>query len=410
MSNNKVYLDYAATTPLDGRVLEKMNKFQSEIFGNPSSVHSFGREAAKALDKAREDVAKFLNADFHEIIFTSGATEANNLAIMGLIKKFVLKHQGQKKFHVITSAIEHSSVREAFKHMNEMGMAELTVIPVDESGIVNPDDVKEAIKENTILVSIMMVNNEIGTIQPIRKIGKIIQKLNEREDRSVHIKQSTGDKDAKFTVYDKIYFHTDAVQAANYLQIDVLNLHVDLLTISGHKIYGPKGVGALYVKTGTPVAEILYGGDQENSLRPGTHNLPAIVGLAEACNLITPELREQEANRISDLRNYLLSKLQKEIPGLVVNGNLEDRVPNNLNISILGKSGEMMLLNLDGKGIAVSTGSACASAAMEPSHVLTAMNLAEERVNSALRITFGRHTKKEDLDFFVEQFIILVNG
>lgn len=405
----KIYLDHAATTPVDPRVLEVMNKFHTENFGNASSVHSFGREAAKALDKAREDVADFLHADFHEIIFTSGATEANNIAIMGLIKKFVLKHKGQKKFHVITSSIEHSSVREVFKHMAEMGMAELTVIPVDESGIVNPDDVKDAIKENTILVSIMMANNEIGTIQPIRKIGKLIKKFNEREDRAVHIKQSTGDKDSKFTAYDKVYFHTDAVQAANYSDLNVEFLHVDLMTISAHKIYGPKGAGALYIKAGTPIDKIMFGGDQENSLRPGTHNLPAIVGLAVACNLITPEFRDAESKRQLDLRNYLWSELKKNIPSIILNGDLEERLPNNLNISIPGKSGEMMLLNLDQQGVAVSTGSACASAAIEPSHVLAAMDFGDERINSALRITLGRSITKEDLDFFVKKLILIVS-
>lgn len=398
--NHKIYLDYAATTPVDTRVAARMNEFHADIFGNASSVHSFGREAAIAVDNAREQVSKLINGSFHDVIFTSGATEANNLAILGLLKRFVIKNPG-KRFHVITSSIEHSSVRECFAHIKEMNLTDVTIIGVDHNGLVNPEDVKNALQDNTILVSIMYANNEVGTIQPIRKIGKIIEKFNDREDRLIHIKQSNGDKDAKFTAYDKIYFHTDAVQAANYLDLNVDYLHVDLLTLSGHKIYGPKGVGTLYVRGGTPISKILYGGDQEFGLRAGTMNVPAIVGMGIACEFLTLEFKESENKRLLEIRNYLWDKLQTDIPTVILNGDLVERLPNNLNFSIPGKSGEMLMFQLDQLDVAVSTGSACMAGAVEASKVLTAMNLQDDRINSALRITLGRQTTQQDIDAFV---------
>jgi len=396
----RIYLDYAATTPVDPRITERMNEFYGASFGNASSVHSFGREAAVAVDRAREQVSKMINGSFHDIIFTSGATEANNLAILGLVKRFVIKNPGVR-FHVITSSIEHSSVRECFAHIQEMNLADVTVIAVDSRGLVNPDDVKNALRDNTILVSIMFANNEIGTIQPLRKIGKIIKKFNERADRAVHVQQSNGDKAAKFTAYDRVYFHADAVQAANYLDLNVDFLHLDLLTLSAHKIYGPKGVGALYVRGGTPISKILYGGDQEFGLRAGTMNVPGIVGMGAACELLTPEFKAAESKRLLDLRNLLVEKLAEEIPEAVINGDLEERLPNNLNISIPGKSGEMMMLQLDQKGIAVSTGSACMAGAVSKSKVLIALGHTDSRVESALRITMGRGTTGEDIETLV---------
>jgi len=382
----KVYLDYAATTPVDPKVVKIMNAYHSDIFGNAASLHSFGRDSAKALDEAREKVAKFLSCDFHEVIFTGGATEANNLAILGLIKKFVLKDVG-KKFHVITSAIEHSSVLETFKHIEEVGLAEVTILPVDSSGIISVESVQSAIRANTILISIMYANNEIGTIQPIREIGKLVKKVNEERPEGP---------------FQKLYFHTDAVQAGNYLNMNVLQLHVDLLTISGHKLYGPKGVGALYVRSGTPLENITYGGDQELSLRPGTHNIPAIVGFGEACALLTQEFKDKEVSRLTELRNDFINDLKKDFRNATLNGDLENRLPNNINISIPGISGETLLYLLDQQGIAVSTGSACASGGVEPSHVLLALGKSATEAKSSLRLTLGRKTTSRELKYVRE--------
>jgi len=399
---NRIYLDYAATTPVDDRVAKAMSAFYSETFGNASSVHSFGREAAKVVDAAREKVAKFLNAQFGEIIVTSGATEANNLAILGLLKKFKERRPGIR-YHLITSAIEHSSVLETFEYIKKEDLADVTILPVNASGIISVESVSSAIRPTTVLISIMYANNDIGTIQPIREIGKLVKKVNEEREKAVMISKSDKAKTVSdFGPFEKLYFHADAVQAGNYLNMNVLQLHVDMLTISAHKLYGPKGVGALYLRSGTPLENILFGGDQELSLRPGTTNVAGIVGLAEACSILTDKFKEAEAVRLQDLRFKILDKLKTVIPNLKINGDLENRLPNNLNVTIPDCSGETILYLLDQEGIAVSTGSACASGGVEPSHVLLAIGKNKEEAKSSIRITMGRQTEQSDFEVIIQ--------
>jgi len=380
----KIYLDHAATTPVDSKVLKAMLPYFSDKFGNAMSLHSFGRDAEEAVDEAREIVANFLHCQSVEIVFTSGATEANNLAIRGVVKSFLVnpKFKGQMP-HIITTAFEHHCVLETCEALEKENLAEVTYIKPDKEGIINPQDIQKAIKKNTILVSVMYVNNEIGTVQPIEKIGKIIQEMR-KKNYSVHP-----------------LFHTDATQAVNYFDCDVKKLGVDLLSFSGHKIYGPKGVGALYVKKMIPIRRILEGGDQEGRLRPGTHNVPGIVGLAEAVRQV--KIEKLKVKSILKLRNYLIEKVFREIPETKLNGSRKMRSPNNANFSFLNVEGEGLLLSLDMEGIACSTGSACSSNALEPSHVLLAIGLKPEATHGSLRVSLGKATSQKDLDIFVSK-------
>ncbi len=372
----KIYLDYAATTPMDEEVLKEMMPYFLEKFGNPSSIHSFGQEALEAVDRARSQVAEFLGASPQEIIFTSGATESNNMVIKG-----ILKASGLKNPHIITSSIEHHCVLYSCKTV-EKNSADVTYLRVDKDGLVNPKDVKEAIRENTILVSIMYANNEVGTIEPIAEIGEVLKNINlEREKNNL----------------PKIYFHTDAVQAVNYLDCNVNNLGVDLLSLSGHKIYGPKGIGALYIRRGTRIKSIQQGGEQEYNLRAGTHNVPGIVGLGKAISLVPKHRKKMD--EIRKLRDYLIDQVLENIPASQLNGSREHRLPHNANFSFKGVEGESLLIMLDQEGIAVSTGSACSSKSLEPSHVLTAMGISPEIAHSSLRFTLGKDTTKEDIDY-----------
>jgi cysteine desulfurase len=366
----RIYLDYAATTPTDPEVIKAMEPFFFERFGNPSSIHTFGQEAKKAIEDAREKVAAFLGAAPSEIVFTSGGTESNNFAIEGVA--FARQDKGN---HIITSAIEHHAVTEPCKFLEKKGF-KVTYVGVDKDGLVSPQDVKKAITDKTILISIMHANNEIGTIQPISVIGEMAR--------------------------DKgIYFHTDAVQTVGHIPTRVDELNVDLLSLSAHKFYGPKGVGALYIRKGTHIERFLRGGDQEKGRRASTHNTPGIVGLAKAIELCQINM-QSEANYQINLRDKLIREIPKKISEVYLNGHPTKRLPNNVNFSFKYIEGESILLNLDMLGIAASTGSACTSTSLEPSHVLLAIGLSAEIAHGSLRLTLGRWTKEQDIDYLLK--------
>jgi len=387
---NKIYLDYAATTPVDKDVLEKMWPYFSDNFGNPMSVHSFGQKSLEALDIAREEVAKFLNCSPTEIIFTSGATEANNLAIKGVLRSLsAVQKKSGKKPHIITTAIEHHCVLDSCKSVQKDGLAEITFLPVNKNGIIKIDDLKKSIKPETIFISVMYVNNEIGTVQPIIEIGKLIAQINEKR-----IEQKLP----------AIVFHTDATQATNYWDCDVKKLGVDLLSFSGHKIYAPKGIGVLYIKNRTTIKRILDGGDQEYKLRGGTHNLTGVVGLGAAVAFLNnPKNKEKIKKSITELSEYLIKQVLTKIKGSYLNGSQEKRTPNIINFRFDDVEGEGLLLSLDLEGIAVSTGSACSSGALDPSHVLLALGLKHEQAHGSLRVSLGKYTTKKEIDIFIEK-------
>ncbi len=366
----KIYLDYAATAPCDPEVVKAMQPYFFEKFGNPSSIHSFGQEAKKAVEDSRSAVASFLGARPEEIVFTSGGTEANNYAIKGAA--FSLEKKGN---HIITTAIEHHAVSEPCKFLEKRGF-QVSYVGVDKHGLVSPDDIKKAITDKTILISVMHANNEIGTIQPVAEIGKIAK--------------AKG-----------IYFHSDAVQTVGHIPVDVDELNVDLLSLSAHKFYGPKGAGALYVRKGTRLETFMQGGDQEKGRRASTHNTPGIVGLAKAIELCRERMAD-EAKFQAGLRDKLIKEIPKRITEAFINGHPSKRLPNNFNCSIKYIEGESMLLNLDMLGIAASTGSACTSTSLEPSHVLLAIGLSHEVAHGSLRVTLGRWTKEEDVDRLLE--------
>lgn len=379
----KIYLDHSATTPVAPEVLEAMKPYFLEKYGNASSLHAFGREARETIEKARKQIADFIGARPSEIIFTSGGTESDNLAIMGVAfavnPAFLAKN---KKNHIITSRIEHPAVLETCKYLEKNGWR-ITWLDVDSEGVVNPKDVEKAITEDTILVSVMHVNNEIGTIQPIEEIGRICRK-------------------------HKVYFHTDAVQSYGKLVIDVKKLNIDLLSVSGHKIYGPKGIGFLFVKQDVNIREITHGGGHETGLRSGTENVPGIVGIAKATELANKNMKS-ESERIRKIRDKIMDNVLS-IPGSRLNGSKEKRIYSNINVSFEGVEGEALLLRLDEKGLAVSTGSACSSKSLEPSHVLTALGLKPEQAHGSLRITLGKENKEEDVEYIVEQIKNVVNS
>lgn len=376
----KIYLDYAATTPVDREVMKAMRAYFSEKFGNPMSIHSFGQEALEAIDKSRKVVADFLSCAFSEVIITSGATESNNSVIKGVIRHHYLRGSQKFKPHIITTQFEHHCLLNACKLAKREELAEITYLPVYKDGVIKLSDVKKAIRKNTILISVMYVNNEIGTIQPITEIGKIL-------------------KTYKMEHGTKILFHTDATQAVNYFDCDVNKLGVDLLSLSGHKIYGPKGVGALYIRKGTPIAQIMDGGEQEFGRRAGTHNVPGIVGLASAIQQIqNPKSKIQS---IIVLRDYLIKRVLKEIPNSYLNGSKEKRSPNNINLRFDNVEGESLVLALDQAEIAASTGSACSTGTLEPSHVLLALGLKPEQAHGSLRITLGKHTTKKEIEYTI---------
>lgn len=391
-NQKKIYLDYGATTPVDKKVVKAMLPYFSLNYGNPMAIHAFGRKASFALEKARQQMAIFLNSKPEEIIFTSGSTEANNLAIKGVVKAYYEKF-GVKalKPHIITTQFEHHCVLNACKRVEKEDLAEITYLKVSKAGFVDLEEIKKKIKKpNTILVSIIYVNNEIGTVQPIEKIGDLIKKIKKTSNSQYPL------------------FHTDATQAVNYFSQDVSQLGIDILSISGHKIYGPKGVGALYIKNGTPIEPLFDGGEQENGFRSGTHNVPCVVGLAKAIEIISRN-KNKESIRIKKIRNYLIERVLKEIPESSLNGSRLNRSPNNCNFRFKNIEGESLVLMLDAEGIACSTGSACSSSSLEPSHILLALGLKPEEAHSSLRITLGRFTTKREIDFTINKLKQTVN-
>lgn len=361
-----IYLDNAGTTKVSDNVLKKINPFFNEIYGNASSLHTAGQIAKEHLESARADVAKCLNANADEIYFTSGGSESDNWALNSAAKYGALK--GKK--HIITSAIEHHAILHTLDELKKQGF-EVTYLPVYENGIVKVEDLKNAIRPDTVLVTIMFANNEIGTIQPVEEIGKVCREKG-------------------------IIFHTDAVQAVGHLPIDVAKMNIDMLSMSGHKFHAPKGVGALYCRKGTPLFNFIYGGAQERNRRAGTENLPGIVGLATALKDATSEM-EETAKREKYLRDKLFTELKK-IPHSKINGDLEKRLPNNFNMCFEGIEGESLLLLLDEKGICASSGSACTSGSLDPSHVLLAIGLAHEVAHGSLRLTLSKYTTEEEID------------
>ncbi|MFA4993352.1 MAG: cysteine desulfurase NifS [Candidatus Omnitrophota bacterium] len=368
----KVYFDYAATTPTDPEVLAAMEPYFFDKFGNASSLHAYGQEAKKAIEDARQALSEFIGANPEEIVFTSGGTESDNFALLG--SAYALEKKGN---HIITSAIEHHAITEPAKFLEKKGF-KVTYLKVDRSGQVSPQDLKEAITKETILVSIMQANNEIGTLQPIAELGKIAKEKG-------------------------IYFHTDAVQTIGHIPVNVNELNVDLLSLSAHKFYGPKGVGALYIRKGRRLETFMRGGDQERGRRGSTYNTTGIVGLGKAVQLCREKMIS-EVNLQTLLRDKLIREIPSRIPEVILNGHPMKRLPNNVNFSIKYIEGESILLNLDLLGIACSTGSACTSSSLEPSHVLLATGLDHATAHGSIRITLGRWTKESDIDYFLEKF------
>lgn len=370
-----VYLDYAATTPVHPKVLDTMQSFFSDQFGNPSSLHTIGQQAKEAVDKARTQVAKALGADPDEIVFTSGGTESDNTAIKG-----VAWARQKKGNHIITTKIEHHAVLETCHYLEKQGF-KITYLDVDKFGMVDPDDVKKAITDKTILVTIMHANNEIGTIEPIEEIGVICQNKG-------------------------VYLHTDAVQSFGSLDTNVNRLGVDLLSISAHKFYGPQGVGVLYIRKGTRIMPLLHGGAHENHRRASTHNVPGIVGLGKASELAMIEKNERVAH-CTKLRDKIIG-IFENIEDTKLNGHPKLRLPNNCHVIVQYVEGESMLLKLDNAGIEVSTGSACSSGSLEPSHVLLAIGISQEDSHGSLRLTVGRMTTAKDIDYVAEKIPIVI--
>lgn len=379
-----IFLDHAAATPLDQRVLKIMLPYFDKTFANPSSLHSPGQAANKAVMQSRKSIATILNGHADEIIFTSGGTESDSLAIRGVLEAAVPKlgWDGSTHVpHVVTTAIDHHAVLETLTYLEKIGVIKLTVIKPKKNGVVFVQDVMDAINPNTVLVSVMYANNEIGTIQPIAEIGKGLLKWRKENNTALP------------------YFHSDACQAAGYLDLNVEKLHVDLLTLNAGKIYGPKGVGLLFVRRSTKLAPITRGGGQERGLRSGTENVPGIVGMAKALELVQKD-REKESKRLSLLRNRLIDGLLR-LPKSRLNGDADQRLPNNVNISFLDIEGEAAMLYLDAKGIACSTGSACASSSLDPSHVILALGMSYEAAHGSLRFTLGKSTTKSDVDYVI---------
>jgi cysteine desulfurase len=373
----RIYFDYAATTPADPEVVKAMLPYFTEVFGNPSSLHYFGRQASNAVESARQNAADFLGAKSEEIIFTSGGTESDNFALKG-----VAYANSSKGKHIITSNIEHHAVLESCQFL-ERGGFKVTYLPVQSNGILNPDEVRKAINRETILISVMHANNEIGTIQQIREIGKIAKENN-------------------------IFFHTDAVQSFGHIPVNVDELNIDMLSASAHKIYGPKGIGLLYIRKGTKINAFLNGGSQEKKLRASTHNVPGIVGFGKAIELASKNMAK-ETVQLTNLRDKLINGVLANIDNTKLNGDIEHRLPNNVNFSIKFVEGEGMILGLDMEGIAVSSGSACTSGSLESSHVLKAIGRTADLAHGSVRFSFGKFNTAEEVDYALEKFIKIVS-
>lgn len=366
----RVYLDHNATTPTHPEVVKAILPYFKEVFGNASSVHQFGQQARKAIDEAREKIANFIGASPKEIVFTSGGTEANNFALKGVV--YANEKKGK---HIITSSMEHHAVLNPCKYLEKKGF-KVTYLPVDKYGLVDPEEVRKAVTKETILISIIHANNEVGTIEPITEIGKIAKEIG-------------------------IYFHTDAAQTVGKIPVNVNELNIDLLSLSGHKIYGPKGIGVLYIRKGTRIQPLIQGGHHELNRRAGTENVPAIVGLGKAIEIAKATM-EKESMRLTNLRNRLCSGIGEKIDYVRLNGHPGKRLPNTLNMSFEFVEGESMILNLDLKGIAVSTGSACTSGSLEPSHVLKAMRVDPAVAQGSIRFSLGKDNTEEDIDYVLE--------
>ena len=363
---NRIYLDHAATTPLAGEVLEAMMPYFSECWGNASAVYATGREARRAVEDARKAAAEAIGAQPQEICFTSGGSESDNMAIRGTAR--ALKDKGK---HIITTKIEHHAVLNPCKQLQQEGY-EVTFVSPDREGKIDPEDIRKAVRQDTILVSVMTANNEIGTIEPVSEIGRICRE-------------------------NGIIFHTDAVQAAGSLPVDVQETGCDLLSLSAHKFYGPKGVGTLYIREGTRLSPLIGGGEQERGLRAGTENVPGIAGLGKAIAMAGENL-EQNAKHMCRMRDRLTEGILSAVPGAAINGAMRDRLPNNCSLCFEGIDGEALLLRLDLAGIAASAGSACTAGSREVSHVLKAIGLTEKEAKSSLRLTTGIHTTEEEID------------
>ena len=373
-----IYLDYAATTPLDPEVFKAMEPYFVEKFSNPSSVYSLGRENARAIEAARTQIARILNSHPEEIIFTSGGTESCNMGVLGI----ALAQMRQGKNHILTTTIEHSSVKASAEYLETLGFV-VEFMPVDSGGILEPETLQKFLRPDTALVSIIMVNNEVGTVQDIQSLSQLCRQ-------------------------NKTLIHTDACQAAGYFELDTELLGVNALSLNAGKIYGPKGAGLLFLKAGTPFEPRSFGGGQEFDLRPGTENAPAIIGFAKALETASRN-RLTEANRQSELRDYAINRILSEIPETKLNGHPTRRSPNNINISIAGVEGESVLIRLDRHEIFVSTGSACSSRFIEPSHVLLALGLSKNDAHGSLRITLGKYTTTNEIDIFVETLKTVVS-
>ena len=381
----KCYLDNGATTQVDKEVVKAMQPYFTETYGNASSLHTFGQEAKKALEKSRETIAKAINASPEEIIFTSGGTESDNLAIKGIA--YANKEKGN---HIITTKIEHHAVQNSCKALEKEGF-KVTWLDVDKEGFVNLEQLKKEINDKTILVSIIHANNEIGTIQDIEAIGTICKLWNSKNSKGLGNSKN-------FQSEKNIYFHTDSVQSFTKTNIDVKKQNITLASFSAHKIHGPKGIGALYIKKGTKIKKLNDGGSQENNLRAGTENIPYIVGFAKAVEIA------QKANyqEMEKLRDYFIEQIEKGVPEVKLNGSRTERIPNNANITFKYIEGEAVLIKLDDRDIAVSTGSACSSRELRPSHVLTAIGLDPAIAHGSIRFTLSKYTTKEELDYTIK--------
>ena len=367
----KVYLDYSTTTPTDPRVVEEMIPYFTEHFGNPSSIYSTGLEAKDAIEHAREQVAHLINAEPKELIFTSGGTESDNWALIATARR--LQHKGK---HIITSAIEHHAILHSCEYLAKEGF-DITYVGVDHDGLVDPAEVEAAIRPDTILISIMYVNNEVGSVQPITEIGAIAKKHG-------------------------VLFHTDAVQALGNVPIDVKTMNIDMMSMSSHKIYGPKGIGAIYIRSGVNLPTYIHGGAQERKKRAGTENVPGIVGFGKAAELACQNFNTHVAH-VSKLRDHFVDRVLNEIPYTYFNGSKDHRHPGNANITFEYVEGESILLYLDFAGVSCSSGSACSSRSLQPSHVLTAMGIPVELIHGSIRFTFGNPTTMEDVDYTVDK-------
>jgi cysteine desulfurase len=373
----KVYLDHAATTSVDKEVVKAMLPYFSEKFGNSSSLHQWGQDAKEALESAREKAAKLINADPKEIVFTSGGSESDNMALKGVLAV------NKNKNHIVTSAIEHHAIHTTCQELERQGF-KVTFLPVDKGGLVNPEDVKKAITDKTAIVSVMHANNEIGTVQPIEEIGKICKEKN-------------------------VVFHTDAVQSVGKIDVDVNKLNVDLLSASAHKLYGPKGVGFLYIRKGTKIEPLIQGGSHEFGKRAGTENISGIVGFGKACELAEKHLSE-EGERLKKLSKYLVDGVLKKIDKSHLNGHPTKRLPGTNNFSFDYIEGESLILHLDMKGIAASTGSACSTKSLEPSYVLTAIGLSKVQAHGSLRLTLGKDNTTKDIDYVIDSLAEIVEN